>query len=168
MPSELSERITRLLQSRHEQILPVRAEIARWRDIDSNLAELAAAVGDLRRHPSVSPDDAPALTIPHLEGIHADIAEAIEAYTAVEARFSRDTVNIGVSGSARVGKSTLLQSISGLTDEQIPTGRDIPVTAVRSRIYHSTRPPVALLRLHSPESFLNEVVNPYHTALQMA
>jgi len=167
MPSELSERITRLLHARHEQVLPVKQEIARWRDIDGNLAELSAALGDLRRHPSVSPEDAPELTIPHLEGIHAGIAEAIEAYSAVEARFSRDTVNIGVSGSARVGKSTLLQSISGLNDEQIPTGRDIPVTAVRSRIYHSTRPPVALLRLHSPETFLDEVISPYHKELQM-
>ena len=46
-------------------------------------------------------------------------AEAISALTAVEARLKRTTVNIGVSGQARVGKSTLLQSISGLGDEQI-------------------------------------------------
>jgi hypothetical protein len=167
VPSELSLRITRLLGRRHEQILPVQAEIARWREIDTSLTDLAAALGDLRRHPSVSPGDASALTIPHLDGIRADIAETVEAYSAVEARFSRETVNIGVSGSARVGKSTLLQSISGLIDEQIPTGRDIPVTAVRSRIYHSTRPPIALLRLHSPETFLGEVISPYHQALHM-
>jgi len=168
MPSELSERIERLLRSRHEQIPPVEAEISRWRNIDSNLTELAAALDLLRRHPSVLPDDEPLLTIPHLDGIYTAIAETIEAYVSAEARFSRETVNIGVSGSARVGKSTLLQSISGLTDEQIPTGRDIPVTAVRSRIYHSARPPSALLRLHSPETFLDEVIKPYHVALGMS
>jgi hypothetical protein len=167
LPSSLSERITQLLRNRHAQVLPVKAEISRWRDIDGNLSDLVTALDELGRHPSVSPEDAPSLSIPYLDGILADIGEIIDGYTAVEARFSRDTVNIGVSGSARVGKSTLLQSISGLTDEQIPTGRDIPVTAVRSRIYHSTRPPVALLRLHSPETFLDEVISPYHWALQM-
>jgi hypothetical protein len=167
MPPAPAERIAELLRIRHERVLPVRIEIARWRDIDTDLSELAAALEALRQHPSVSPDDAPELAIPYLEGIRAEIAELIEAYTAVAARFSRETVNIGVSGSARVGKSTLLQAISGLTDEQIPTGRDIPVTAVRSRIYHSTRPASALLRLHSPESFIDEVVSPYHHALKL-
>jgi hypothetical protein len=121
----------------------------------------------LRRSPAVSPDDAPTLAIPELAEIRADIAATIEAYSAVAARFARETVNIGVSGSARVGKSTLLQSISGLTDAQIPTGRDIPVTAVRSRIYHSMRPPGAVLRMHSPASFLTEVISPYHKALAL-
>src|ERR1700722_8844842 len=110
MPSELSNRITQLLHNRHEQVGPVRAEIDRWRDIDSELTGLAKALDQLSRHPSVSPEDAPGLTIPYLEGIHSGIAETIDAYSAVEARFSRETVNIGVSGSARVGKSTLLQS----------------------------------------------------------
>ena len=53
---------------------------------------------------------------------------------------ARDTVNVGVSGQARVGKSTLLQSVSGLGDDQIPTGQALPVTAVRSRIFHSPGP----------------------------
>ncbi len=145
----------------------MQAEIARWQSIDSGVGELEAALDQLGRHPSVSPDDAAELAIPHLGEIHKDIAGIVEAYTAVAARFSRETVNIGVSGSARVGKSTLLQAISGLAEEQIPTGRDIPVTAVRSRIYHSTRPPLAVLRLHSPDSFLREVIRPYHEALGM-
>lgn len=167
MPSELSEKIAQILRGRHDQIPPVKAEIIRWREIDGNLTELNAALSELRQHPSVLPDDEASLTIPYLDGIRADIAEIIELYASVEARFSRDTVNIGVSGSARVGKSTLLQSISGLTDEQIPTGKDIPVTAVRSRIYHSARPPAALLRLHSTATFLSEVVGPYHAALSI-
>jgi hypothetical protein len=162
-----AESIAQLLNRRHERVLPVQAEISRWRDIDGNLGDLTVALDELRRHPSVSPTDADSLAIPYFAGIRADIAAVIDAYSAVAARFSRETVNIGVSGSARVGKSTLLQSISGLGDEQIPTGRDIPVTAVRSRIFHSTRPPIALLRLHSPESFLDEVISPYHHALQL-
>ena len=137
MTSDLSERVAQLLRTRREQLLQVKAENAWWLGIDRNLTEIPAALDELRRHPSVSPDDALGPVVSHLQEIRADISGVIETYSAVEARFSRETVNIGVSGSARVGKSTLLQSISGLTDEQIPTGRDIPVTAVRSRIYHS-------------------------------
>ena len=168
MASDLSERIGQLLRLRRERLPRVQAEIARWRQVDQDLTALATALEALCRHPSVTPDDAMGLAIPHLTEIRANIADVVELYGAVESRFSRETVNIGVSGSARVGKSTLLQSISGLSDEQIPTGRDIPVTAVRSRIYHSPRARVAALRLHSPETFLNEVIRPYHAALNFA
>jgi len=77
-------------------------------------------------------------------------------------------VNIGVSGRARVGKSTLLQSISGLTDDQIPTGSGIPVTAVRSRIFHSETHQRAVLTMHSFESFRELVLKPFHDALEIA
>lgn len=165
--TDISQRIARLLQLRQEQLPRIHGEIARWRGVDEELGNLSLALEALRRHPTVSQDDAAGLTIPHLQEIRTDIAEVIELYRGVEGRFSRETVNIGVSGSARVGKSTLLQSISGLTDEQIPTGRDLPVTAVRSRIYHSPRTRSATVRLHSAETFLTEVIRPYHQALNL-
>ncbi|MEU9877719.1 hypothetical protein [Streptomyces phaeochromogenes] len=86
----------------------------------------------------------------------------------IASRFTRTTVNIGVSGAARMGKSTLLQSISGLDDNQIPTGHGIPVTAVRSRIFHSPSVRRAELDLHSPESFLTAVISPLHAALDLS
>ncbi len=163
----IAGRIAQLLQRRQERLPRIVGEIARWRGIDKDLGDLAIALEALRRHPTVSDDAAVDLAIPHLHEIKANIADVIDQYHDVEARYSRDTVNVGVSGSARVGKSTLLQSISGLTDEQIPTGRDLPVTAVRSRIYHSPRTRAAVLSLHSPETFLAEVIRPYHQALNL-
>jgi hypothetical protein len=76
-------------------------------------------------------------------------------------------VNIGVSGQARVGKSTLLQSISGLGDDQIPTGSGLPVTAVRSRIYHSAKRRQVVLSMHTFESFGADVLRPYHDELNI-
>ncbi|WP_169807334.1 hypothetical protein [Herbidospora cretacea] len=130
--------------------------------------ELARALDLLREHPSIDTDMASTLTLPQIAELRSQIALTIEQLTAVEARFSRDTVNIGVSGSARMGKSTLLQSVSGLDDRQVPTGRDLPVTAVRSRIYHSATARRAILKLHSRESFLNEIIHPYHQELGIA
>ena len=76
-------------------------------------------------------------------------------------RASRDTVNIGVSGVARVGKSTLLQAISGLEDNQIPTGDSVPVTAVRSTIHYSKDKNCAELVMYNWEDFRSEVLEPY-------
>ncbi|HEX8299062.1 MAG TPA: hypothetical protein VF594_07860, partial [Rubricoccaceae bacterium] len=84
---------------------------------------------------------------------------------AVRTRFQRPTLNVGVSGQARVGKSTLLQTISGLGDDQIPTGNNLPVTAVRSRIVNVAGEGRALVTFHSFESFRDEVLEPTHAAL---
>ena len=43
-----------------------------------------------------------------------------EAFRNIEERFSRKTINIAVIGGARQGKSKLLQTISGLSNEVIP------------------------------------------------
>lgn len=74
-----------------------------------------------------------------LKAFKTQAYERISALAELEAEFNRDTLNLGVSGAMRVGKSTTLQKISGLTDEQIPTGNGLPVTAVRSEIHNSDR-----------------------------
>ncbi|WP_066374274.1 hypothetical protein [Herbidospora mongoliensis] len=160
--------IRSLLTTRRALLPGVQAKIAAWRDTDQTLVELAAALDLLREHPSIAAETAVGLGFPHLADLRSQIALTIEQLTAVEARYSRDTVNVGVSGSARMGKSTLLQSVSGLDDRHIPTGKDLPVTAVRSRIYHSPSIRRAVLKLHSRESFLKEIIQPYHSELGFA
>jgi hypothetical protein len=75
-------------------------------------------------------------------------------------RFERKTVNIGVSGQARVGKSTLLQSLSGLDDDQIPTGVVLPVTAVRSRIFNQSddKTAFALIKFYDEAGFFQKYI----------
>lgn len=160
--------IRALLTARRALLPGVRARIAAWRDTDQTLGELAGALDSLREHPSIDPAAAAGLALPQLADLRSQIALTVEQLAAVEARFSRDTVNVGVSGSARMGKSTLLQSVSGLDDRHIPTGKDLPVTAVRSRIHHSATVRRAVLKLHSRESFLTEIIQPYHSELGFA
>ncbi|AXT84670.1 hypothetical protein C6I20_05335 [Aeromicrobium sp. A1-2] len=78
---------------------------------------------------------------------------------ALRVRFSRETVNIGVSGEARVGKSSTLQKFSGLTDTQIPTGKGLPVTAVRSEIFNSSDES-AEVNFRDQKTFITEYVQP--------
>ncbi len=161
--SDVSAALDRLIAARRQRLPVVQDEVARWSAVDNGVAELQAALGELSAY--VFKDDEGDLSIPGLFELRHDIAEVIELYRVLGARFSRTTINIGVSGAARMGKSTLLQSISGLDDQQIPTGEGIPVTAVRSRIFHLANTRRAELQMHTIESFLGAVIAPYHDEL---
>lgn len=165
--SDTEVRIAAILADRHRLLPGVRAESARWQAVDEQLAALAVAVEALRTHSTTPAELREALVLPFAQA-RAGAGEAMRLLRVLEARLARDTVNVGVSGQARVGKSTLLQSVSGLGDDQIPTGQALPVTAVRSRIFHAPDLRRATLRLHSFDTFVTDVVAPYHTELDIA
>lgn len=165
--SDTEARIAAILADRRRLLPDVRAESARWQAVDEQLAALAVAVEALRTHSTTPAELREALVLPFAQA-REGAAEAVRLLRVLEARLARDTVNIGVSGQARVGKSTLLQSVSGLGDDQIPTGQALPVTAVRSRIFHAPDLRRATLRLHSFDTFVTDVVAPYHAELDIA
>jgi hypothetical protein len=164
--SDTAGRIARILDDRRRLLPGIRAEVARWQAVDGQLAALSTAVEALRVHATTPEDLRDALVLPFAD-VREGAAEAVRLLRVLEARFARDTVNVGVSGQARVGKSTLLQSVSGLGDDQIPTGQALPVTAVRSRIFHAPELRRATLRLHSFDTFVTDVVAPYHAELDV-
>ncbi len=61
-------------------------------------------------------------------------AKLREAFRNIEERFSRKTINIAVIGGARQGKSKLLQTISGLSNEVIPAFDTSDCTGATSMI----------------------------------
>ncbi|MFI5685462.1 hypothetical protein [Streptomyces sp. NPDC051636] len=160
---EISDRIEALVATRHGRLAEVDTEIGAWSEAEAGLARIAKSL----EAPTGRAEGAAAEEAAVLAGLRSEVAAMLEDLRAARCRFARPTINIGVSGKARVGKSTLLQSVSGRSDDQIPTGPHVPVTAVRSRILQSDRPRV-LLRMHSPESFLTDVVAPYHRDLGLA
>jgi hypothetical protein len=95
------------------------------------------------------------------------ITDLIERLRRVSARMDRSTVNIAVWGERRIGKSTLLGSISGLPETVIPRRSGREVTAVRSSILHAEARQQAVLTFHSWESFRDTVLRAYHSALQL-
>jgi len=165
--SDTEARIAAILADRRRLLPDVRAESARWQAVDEQLAALATAVEALRTHSTTPAELREALVLPFAQA-REGAGEAVRLLRVLEARLARDTVNIGVSGQARVGKSTLLQSVSGLGDDQIPTGQALPVTAVRSRIFHAPDLRRATLRLHTFDTFVTDVVAPYHAELDIA
>ena len=98
--------------------------------------------------------------------INDNISDSIEALKQLEKRYNRSTINIGVAGQARVGKSTFLQTLSGLTDTQIPTGSGLPVTATRSRIFNSLSKR-AIVTFYSEYDFFHIVIKSFFDELDL-
>ena len=97
-----------------------------------------------------------------VELLRARLEEARQQVDAVCARVRRDTVNMGVVGSTKAGKSTLLRTITGLPDSVIPSSQFNPTTAAPSRIYHVAGQQSASLEMHTWESFRDSYLRPLH------
>ena len=163
---EPSEQFAQLLRTRAAQLPDLDARILAVAEGQRALSALQATIELARERGNLPPEVSDALGSVDLDQMHVDLDLALAPLRRCRSRFARPTVNIGVGGPARVGKSTLLQSISGLGDRQIPASdRGNPVTAVRSRIYHSTTAAEARLTMHTYETFRDEVLQPFHRRL---
>lgn len=163
---DIAARVDQVLSARHEKLPSVRATRTSLENLDSMLATLETVLETLGRHPRAPAELRAVIAGADLKQDKESVRQALDEVARVEARFKRATVNFGVSGQARVGKSTLLQALSGLDDDAIPTGTGTPVTAVRSRIL-SAPERIARLQMHNWESFRDEVLAPYHTDLSL-
>ncbi|NJL77813.1 MAG: hypothetical protein HC917_01195, partial [Richelia sp. SM2_1_7] len=164
----IQNQINNVIQKRREQLPLIEAHIQQVRDVEKALNELNSALANLVNHPKATDQLRVYLRDFQQYPFRQWIASSLDQLSHVQARLQRETINIGVSGQARVGKSTLLQTIAGLTEEQVPTGTGIPVTAVRSRLRHSTTHSRAILTLHTFETFRDQILEPYHKELKLS
>lgn len=96
------------------------------------------------------------------------ILELLEKLSKLSSRFQRETLNIGVVGRARQGKSRLLQSITGLVSGEIPDGDRQHCTGVRSTIHHNPHVETyGEVWFYTERSFLHEIIYPYYTTLDL-
>lgn len=83
-------------------------------------------------------------------------------------RYSRATLNIGVAGRARQGKSWFLQKLTGLTPDEIPSGAQGHCTGAPSVIInHDSETTYAEIAFHTSHSFLDNVVAPFFDRLDL-
>lgn len=167
MPSQIGTRIEDVIQLRRSQLPQIEARLNSSRSARQALIDLERTLDVLLENPAVSDQLKAAISEFRSQSFHTAIATAIQELEVVRNRLLRETINMGVSGQARVGKSTLLQSISGLSEEQIPTGAGIPVTAVRSRLRHSLTHERGILTLHTFETFREQILAPYHSYIKL-
>ena len=160
--SNISAQLDAILATRAARLRTLDADIAGWEARANEVARTLAAVSAAEQ---VNPD---------LTGVSANLRSVSEALrrvledgAKVRARFARDTLCIGIGGAARMGKSTFLQSVTGLEETQIPTSDKYFTTAVRSQIENSASENTAIADFHSEESFLREVIAPMCSAIRI-
>ncbi len=161
--------------TRIEGIIEKRQPLAQKIDeLASNLKLLSSQLHDLDQHRVrlISQVDDFAirgrLEEINLVTLQNNINAEVSVLSKLRTRFSRHTLNIGVVGRAGQGKSRLLQSLSGLSTDEIPSGNRSHCTGVRSTIHHN--PDVETygeVWFHSERSFLDEVISPYYEKLHL-
>ncbi len=174
MEGTVEARIHEALDRRREQRLFVDELSKAWHDFGGSFDAIIDRLAALRDSLDASPQRSEfhtrvgaeirriEATPPGLAALRQRIAEAARAIDDVQYRVQRDTVNIGVVGMTRAGKSTLLRRVTELGDSAVPTEEFDPTTAAASRIYHRPGPSSAHLYLHTWESFRDLYLAPLY------
>lgn len=100
--------------------------------LDALLAAVQATRGKATAVAAHYPDLATAMQGISFNEAENKLLEAAKVCETALLRLRRDSINVGVAGKARQGKSQILQMLTGLTDRQIPTGDGGFCTAARS------------------------------------
>lgn len=134
--SNLKTKIDEILSERKSRINKISSQSELIGSLYPNLEKIQKTISEL----GVEGADEKAKTI---EGFLTNLDQAREKLRLLKKRYAKDTINIGVSGFTHAGKSTLLQAISGLTDNEIPKADEDAedslhaTTAVCSQIFNS-------------------------------
>ena len=168
MNTNKTGKITSIIEKR----LPLAEKIA---GIEAELNSLDSAIRHLQKYRYQllrqvdDPNVVGLLGEINLATLQSSINTELKALVKLKERFCRKTLNIGVVGRAKQGKSRLLQSLTGLTDAEIPDGERHYYTAVRSMIYHNhNEETYTEVWFHSEQSFLDEVISPYYEKLGLS
>lgn len=153
--SNLQQTLNEIIAKRRDRCKAVDASIKDWRAYQMEVDNAVAIVESAER---VNPDIQGATA--RLRVVSENVRKVLASYDIAKARFSRDSLCIGIGGAARMGKSTFLQSVTGLEDTQIPTSDKYFTTATRSQIENSPTENVAIADFHTESSFLSKVIWP--------
>lgn len=126
MSGNITDVANQILLNRKEKAPRVETQASRLKAMDDAVRTAMAAK-------TLVPDAVAFEAIPFSTALD-EIQKATEAVDKAEKRLARKSINIGIAGKARQGKSQMLQMLTGLTDNQIPTGDGSFCTAARSEI----------------------------------
>ena len=163
--------IADVLDKRHKKVLMLEKVHTGLAELEMQMDSLQQMAADAEMEADEMPQDIVRLTTQinkHIGGLQEEVAHLNTSITSLTKRFSKETINIGVAGKARQGKSTLLQKISGLSNKEIPTSNELPCTGTKSKIYHSEDDAHAKIEFYSKEEFLKEILHPYFDKLKMS
>lgn len=142
-----------------QQIIQKRQPMAqRCEIVDNNLANLQTAITEISQNEEFSSLNISSF-IDEISNMRGEVSK-------LKSRFSRKTLNIGVIGRMRQGKSQLLQSITGLDSLSIPTSNGQATTGAKSSIQNITKNETyADVYFYSEKEFFTDVIYHYYKEL---
>jgi hypothetical protein len=162
---QINTQIERVRGKRQSSINLVEEKLARLASFQTQVNYLESERFQLlHRYPQFAQLLAP-LEQSNLSPLNQQIERELKAWQDLLKRCSRSTINFGVAGAARQGKSTFLQRITGLGDGELPTSNGLPCTSVQSNIYHDQVRNCAIVKCFSESEFLDEIIRPYYHKL---
>ena len=164
--------IADVLEQRHKKMLMLEQVQSGLAELEMQLDSLQEMAAEIEAEPDNVPDEiiklASKISTHFNNGFPDEVAGLNVSISNLTKRFSKETINIGVAGKARQGKSTLLQQISGLTNQEIPTSDELPCTGAKSKIFHSENEPHAKIEFYTKEEFLKEILYSYFDKLKLS
>jgi energy-coupling factor transporter ATP-binding protein EcfA2 len=156
-----------------ERIIRDRQDHARntFSPLSESLCSMISALCELERQgreimPKISNinDSAKLRAIDDIAKYRVVLQEQAKEISDLVERFNRKTLNIGVLGDTGRGKSTLLETISGIDPKFLPTGGGRACTVARSTIRNGSTTKVKVV-FHSEQSFAEEIIKPFYEKL---
>ncbi|MBL1208229.1 hypothetical protein [Geminocystis sp. GBBB08] len=95
------------------------------------------------------------------------IAEQEKIWQNLYQRFIRQTINIAGVGLSGQGKSTALKTLTGLSDDEIPSRRGKACTSAQCNIHYTDKDESAIVNCYSKKEFLEEIIHVYFDVLNV-
>jgi hypothetical protein len=173
MDKDIRASIAAALESRRGQQEPIEIIHGAWATLAERIDTLITTIGETgQRFASLREPTLGQAAIareleaepagPEIQELRRAIALLTPDIEAIRRRVHRETVNIGVIGRVKAGKSTLLRTIANLGEETIPSTEFNPTTAARSRILHSPGRADADITLRTWPEFRDDYLAPLH------
>ena len=160
------------ITSKIQNIIDLRKPLVSEVELEAQrLESLISIISDLETHfdetKGINQEIVEQLNSINLQELKNKIIKEKQEFNKLIKRFKRETLNIGVVGIARQGKSTLLQSLSGLDNSHIPSSSGLPCTSVQSTIHnHSEKKTYGKVYFYSESEFIKEILTPYYEELK--
>lgn len=166
----IDSEISKILAKRHptaEKIDKVKSNLGSLYSLLSNLEQKKRQLQEEEKEKDSNlASKLNSLNFPQLQVL---ITNQLQVLDKMQMRFKRETLNLAVVANAKQGKSRLLRSLTGLSEDVIPDGDKGHCTGVASTIYPDPNRNETYARIwfHTPESFLSEVITPYYEQLKL-
>jgi len=167
--SERSQKIAEIIEARKPFAVATEKKIEQLRAVDDSVRRCASFVHTALQRQLTDEQRNILQSAQEVLRLSSDvkIPKCRENLGQMCARFSRPTLNIGVVGNARQGKSTLLQALTGLSDDEIPAAETDHCTGAPSVIINDSQT-YADVEFYDEQTFFNEVLLPFYEKLELS